>query len=144
MKMFLTRCGHQMLCSDLDACELGVRDETTRMLVRKRVDSHDQQRVCSQTPEHSLQSPYQLCLYAVQQILKMERWNLVRHVLQQTTVTQASELDDAILSAPPASDRRKLESSIRTLHHNSGHPRHVFVRMLRWKGAKESVLAAAR
>ena len=33
MKMFQKRCGYQLLSSDLDACELGVRDETTRMLV---------------------------------------------------------------------------------------------------------------
>ena len=35
MKMFQTRSGNQLLYSDLDACELGVRDETTRMLVSK-------------------------------------------------------------------------------------------------------------
>ena len=35
MKMFQTRCGNQWLYSDLDACELGGRDETTTMLVRQ-------------------------------------------------------------------------------------------------------------
>ena len=35
MKMFETRCGNQLSYSYLDACELGMRDETTRMLVRK-------------------------------------------------------------------------------------------------------------
>ena len=34
MKMFQTRFGN-LLCSDLDACVLCVRNETTRMLVRK-------------------------------------------------------------------------------------------------------------
>ena len=33
--MFQTRFGNELLYSDLDACKLGVRDETTRMLVRK-------------------------------------------------------------------------------------------------------------
>ena len=36
MKMFQTHFGNQLLYSDLDACELGVRDETTKMLVRKQ------------------------------------------------------------------------------------------------------------
>ena len=35
MKMFQKRCGNQLLCCDLEACELGVRDGTTRMLVRQ-------------------------------------------------------------------------------------------------------------
>ena len=35
MKMFQTRFGKQLSYSDLDAFELGVRDETTNMLVRK-------------------------------------------------------------------------------------------------------------
>ena len=57
----------------------------------------------------------------------------------------SSERDEAILSAMPSSERRKLELSIRKLHHNCGHPpNHLLVRMLRWKGAKENVLAAAR
>ena len=54
----------------------------------------------------------------MQQILKMERWKLVQHV-------------------------SKLELSIRKLHHHYP-PNHVLVRMYRWKGAKENVLAAAR
>ena len=62
----------------------------------------------------------------VQQILKMERLNLVQHVLQQATLSQAStadsknssKRDEAILSVLPASERRKLELSIRNLHHN--------------------------
>ena len=56
----------------------------------------------------------------------MERWNLGQHVLQQTTLTQASttetenssERDEVILSALPATERRKLELAIRKLHHN--------------------------
>ena len=69
--------------------------------------------------------PVKLCRRAVQQILKMERWNLVmQHVLRQATSTQAltaeaensSERDEAILSALPASERRKLELSMRKLH----------------------------
>ena len=83
----------------------------------------------------------------------MERWNLVKQVVQQATLIHAltaeakisSERDEAILSAMPSSERRKLELSIRKLHHNCGHlPNHVLVRMLRWKGAKENVQAAAR
>ena len=35
MKMFQTRYGNQLFFSDLDACELGVRDETTGLLLRK-------------------------------------------------------------------------------------------------------------
>ena len=66
----------------------------------------------------------------LQQILLMERWNLVQHVLQQATLTQAltaetehsSERDEPILSALPASERRKLELSIRKLHPNCGFP----------------------
>ena len=94
-----------------------------------------------------------LCRRAVQQILKMERWNVVQHVWQQASLTQAltaeaensSERDEAILSAMPSSERRKLELSIRKLLHNCGHPpNHVLARMLRWRGAKENVLAAAR
>ena len=34
MKTFQTRCGNQLLYAHLDACELCVRDETTRMLMR--------------------------------------------------------------------------------------------------------------
>ena len=77
---------------------------------------------------------------------------MVFNALQQSTLTQAfaeaenkSERDEAILSAMPASERRKLELSIRKLHHTCGHPpNHVLVRTLRWKGAEESVLSAAR
>ena len=58
MKMFQTRCVNQLLYSDLDACESGVRDETTRILVRKEW-THDQQRGSSQNPEHALQSSHQ-------------------------------------------------------------------------------------
>ena len=92
MKMFQTRCGNQLLDSDLDACESGVRDETTRMLVREEwtfmTDSES-----SQNPERALHSSHQarlaerstrlvkLCRRAVQRILKMDRWNLVQHVL---------------------------------------------------------------
>ena len=43
--------------------------------------------------------------------------------------------DEAILSAMSSSEKRKLEVSIRKLHHNCGQPP---------KGAKENVLAAAR
>ena len=48
-----------------------------------------------------------------------------------------------IMSAMPASERRKHEVSIRELHDNCGHPpNHVLVRMLLWKAAKENALAA--
>ena len=86
--------------------------------------------------------PVKICRRAVQRILKMERWKLVQHVLQQATVTQALtaetedsiECDEAILSALPASERRNLELSIRMLHHNCGHPpNHVLVRIFRCK-----------
>ena len=57
----------------------------------------------------------------------------------------SSERDETTLSTLPISERRKLEFSVRKLHHNCGHPpNHVLVRMLRWKGAKEDVLVAAR
>ena len=57
----------------------------------------------------------------------------------------SSEHDEATLYALSASERRTLELLIRKLHHNCGHPpNHVLVRMLRWKGAKENVLTAAR
>ena len=72
---------------------------------------------------HSVTYPVKLGCRAVQQILKMERWILVQHVLQQVTLTQAltaeaensSERDEAILSAMPSSERRKLELSTRKL-----------------------------
>ena len=35
MKMFQTSYGDQLLYSDMEACELGVRDESTGMLARK-------------------------------------------------------------------------------------------------------------
>ena len=35
MKMFQTRSGNWLSYSDLDACELGVRDETARMQARR-------------------------------------------------------------------------------------------------------------
>ena len=73
---------------------------------------------------------------------------MVEHVLQKTLTAEAensSELDEAILSAMLSSERRKLELSIRKLHHNCGRPpTHVLVRMLRWNGTTENVLAAAR
>ena len=58
----------------------------------KRVDIHDQQRESSQNLEHALQSSHQArlaerntlrhlrCERAVQQILKIERWNLVQRL----------------------------------------------------------------
>ena len=63
-----------------------------------------------------------------------------------TAETERSrDRDEAVLTALPASERRKLELSIRKRHYNCGHfPNHVLVRMLRWKGAKKDVLAAAR
>ena len=97
--------------------------------------------------------PVQLCRRVVQHIQKMERWNIIQYALQQASMTQAltaeiensSERDEATLSALPISERRNLELAVRKLHHNCGHPpNHVLVRMLRWKGAKEDVLAAAR
>ena len=158
----------QLLYSDLDACELGVRDETTRTLVRIEVtfmiNSESLHKIlnmhCSHHTEHTWWKethadthPVELRRRVVHQILKVERWKLAQHVLQPATLVQAltaeaknsSERDEAILSAMPSSERRKLELSIRKLHHNCGHPPiPVLVRMLRWKGAKENVLAAAR
>ena len=165
--MFQTRYGDQLLYSDLGACQLGARDETTGMLARKEwtfmTNSEALHKIlhlrCSHHTMHVWKKEthadnylVKLCRRAVQHILKMERWKLVQHVLQQATMSQAltaenensSEHDDAILSALPASERRTLELLIRKLHHNCGHPpNHVLVRMLRWKGAKENVLAAA-
>ena len=82
-----------------------------------------------------------------------ERWNLAQHVLRQAALKQAltaetensNGRDEAILSALSASQRRKFELSTLELHHNCDHPpSHVLVRVLRWKGAKENALAAAR
>ena len=168
MKMFQTRHGIHLLYSDMGACELGVRDETTRMLARKAwtfmTNSETLHKIlnlrCSRHPmhvwmkeTHSDNYPVKLCRHAVQHILRMERWNLVQHVLRQATMTQALtaesensiEHDEAILSASPASETRTLELLIRKLHQNCAHPpNRVLVRMLRWKGANESVLAAGR
>ena len=168
MKMFQTRFGNQLLYSVTDACELGVRDEKARVLVRKEwtftTNSESLHKVlkmrCSHHTKHAWSKethsdkyPVKLSRRAMQRILKMERWNLAQHVLQDATWTQAltaetensSQRDEAILSALPASERRKFELSTRKLHHNCGHPpNHVLVRMLRWKGAKDNVLAAAR
>ena len=58
MKMFQTGCGTQLLYSDLDACELGVRDETTRMLVRKEWTFMTNSE-STQNPEHALRSSHQ-------------------------------------------------------------------------------------
>ena len=128
MKMFETRSGNQLLYSDPGACELGVRDETTRMLVRKEWTlmsnseclsrtlnmrcSHDTKHAWSKEA-HADIYPVKLCRRAVQQILQMERWNLAQHVWQQATLTQSltaetensRERDEAILSALPASER---------------------------------------
>ena len=95
--------------------------------------SHDTRRAWSKETY-----PVELCRRVDRQILKMERWNLVQHFMQQATLTQAltseaenCERDDAILSAMPSSERRKPELSIRKLHHNCGHPPdHVLVRKL--------------
>ena len=91
VKMFQTRFVNQLLYSRLDACELGVRDETTRVLVRKEWTFMTNSE-SSQNFEHALQSsqqarlaerntlshlPCETCCRAVQQILKMERWILV-------------------------------------------------------------------
>ena len=91
------------LYSNLDACELGVRDETTRMLVRKEwtfmTNSENLPKIlnlrCSdhqaRLAERNRADIYPVKLYrrAAQQILKIERWNLVQHVLQPATLTQA-------------------------------------------------------
>ena len=166
MKMFQTRYGDQLLYSDMDACELGVRDETTRMWARQEwtfmTNSETLHKIlnlrCSHHTKHAWSKethaddyPVKLCRRAVQHTLK--RRNLVQHVLPQVTMTQpptaetenSSEHDVATLSTLSASERRTLELLIRKLHHNCGHPsNHAFVRLLRWKGAKETVLAAAR
>ena len=168
MKMFQTRYGDHLLYSVMDACELSVRDETNGMLARREwtfmTNSETLDKIlnlrCSHRTKHvwtkeTHADNYSVkrCRRAVQHILKMERWNLVQNVLQQATMTQAltaenensSEHDEATLSTLPASERRTLELLIRKLHHNCGHPpNHVLVRMLRWKDAKENVLAAAR
>ena len=95
MKMFQTRCGNQLLYYDLDACELGVRGETTRM-VRKEwtfmTNSESLHRICKHAwPKETHSDIYPVKLYrrAVHQILKMERRNLVQHALQQTALTQS-------------------------------------------------------
>ena len=61
-----------------------------------------------------------LCRHAVQQILKMERWNLVQHVLHQATLTQAltaetensGERGEVTFSALPASDESFITSVV--------------------------------
>ena len=45
------------------------------------------------------------------------------------------ERDEVLVSALSGRERRKLELSVRKRHHS---PDHVLVRMLRWKGAKDS------
>ena len=124
--------------------------ESLQKILNMRCSHHTKRAWLKET--HADTYLVKLCRRAVQQILEMARWSLVQHVLQQANLTQAwtaeaensSERDEAILSATPSSERRKLELSIRKLHHNCGHPSiHVLVRMLRWKGAKENVLAAA-
>ena len=78
--MFQTRFGNQLLYSDLDACEVGGRDVTTRMLVRK-VNIHDQQRESSQNPEHALlgrkkhTQTLALCNFVVERCNKFCRWS---------------------------------------------------------------------
>ena len=132
MKLFQTRYGQQLMYSEMDACELGVRDEKSRLLVRKEwtfmTNSENLHNIlnmsCSHHTEHSWSQglhtdiyPVQWCRRVVQNILKMERWNLIQDVLQQASMTQAltaetensSERDEAILSALPISERRKLE-----------------------------------
>ena len=103
MKTFQTRSGNHLWYSALDACELGVRDARTRMLVRKERTLMTNSEIihkivnmrCSHHTKHAHPKethsdiyPVKLCRGAVQQILKMERWNLVQHVLQQATLTQ--------------------------------------------------------
>ena len=97
--------------------------------------------------------PAKLCRRIVQQILRMERWSLVQQTLQRATASLAStsetetsvERDQDLLSTVSAIERRKLELSVRKLHHNCGHPpSHVLVRTLRWKGDKAHVFASAR
>ena len=85
--------------------------------------------------------PLNLFRRAVQLILKME-------LLESCTArlaTSSNKRDEEIMSALSASERRKPELSIRKAHHNCGHPPdHVLLRMLRWNGAKDNLLAAAR
>ena len=88
----------------MDAFELGVRDETTRMLARSEwtfmTNSETLHKIlnlrCGHHTEHARSKeshadnyPVKPCRRAVQHILKMERWNLVQHVVQQATMTQA-------------------------------------------------------
>ena len=124
--IFKTRFGHQLLYSDLDACDLAVRDESTRMLVREEwtfmTNSETLHKIlnlrCSHHTKHAWSKEthadiylLKLCRRAVQQTLKIERWDLVQHSLQQATVTEAltaetenaSDRDEAILTALPAS-----------------------------------------
>ena len=126
-------------------------NETLHKILNLRCSHHNKHAWPKET--HADNYRVNLCRCAVQYILKMERWNQVQHVLQQATRTQALtaenensiEHDEAILSALSDSERRTLELLVRKLHHNCGHPtNHVLVRMLRWKGAKENVWAAAR
>ena len=105
MKMFETRCGNQLSYSYLDACELGMRDETTRMLVRKEwalmTNSESLYKILNMRCTHHTKHAWpkethsdiyllKLCRRAVQQIPKMERWNLAQPVLQQGSLTQTS------------------------------------------------------
>ena len=97
MKLFQTRYGEQLMYSEMDACELGVRDEKSRLLVRKEwtfmtnnENLHNNLNMsCSHHTKHSWSReiytdtfPVQLCRRVVQHILKMERWNLIQNVLQ--------------------------------------------------------------
>ena len=63
-----------------------------------------------------------------------------------TSETETSvDRDEELLSTLSVCEIRKLELSVKKLHHNRGHsPNHVLVRMLCWKGAKDRVLASAR
>ena len=104
MKMFQKHFGHQLLYSDLDTCELGVRDEKTRMLARKEwtfmTNSETLHKIlnlrCSHHTKHAWSKeihaydyPVKIYRRVVQHILKMDRWNLEQHVLQQATMTPA-------------------------------------------------------
>ena len=105
MKMFQKHFGQQLLYSNLDTCELGVRVEKTRMLARKEwtfmTNSDTLHKIlnlrCSHQTKHAWWNevhaydyPVRIYRRVVQLILKMDRWNLEQQVLQQAMMTPAS------------------------------------------------------
>ena len=85
--------------------------ESLHKILKMRCNHHTKHAWQKET--HADIYPVKLCPRKVQQqILKMERWNLAQHVLQQASLTQdltaetehPSERDEAILSALPVSE----------------------------------------